>query len=67
MRQLKPPVSPGVRFGLFEGGVVFGESDIIVKKIPSGVIYAVEPASVVAVREWARLPHRSEKQNPFLS
>lgn len=28
-RQLKPLGSPGERFGLFEGGVEFGESDMM--------------------------------------
>ena len=35
-RQLKPLASPGVRFGLFGGGVEFGESDIGVVKKPDG-------------------------------
>ena len=35
-RQLKPLASPGLRFGLFGGGVEFGESDIGVVKKPGG-------------------------------
>ena len=33
---MKPLASPGVRFGLFGGGVEFGESDIGVVKKPDG-------------------------------
>ena len=29
MRQLKPLVSPAGRFGLLDGGVEFGESDMV--------------------------------------
>ena len=35
-RQLKPLASPGVRLGLLEGGVEFGESDMAGKKNPGG-------------------------------
>ena len=33
-RQLKPLASPGLRFGLLDGGVEFGESDMINDEVP---------------------------------